>query len=147
YGRSKRAGEEEVLAAGGTVVRTASLYGSGGPNFFRAILDRAARGQALRVVRDQVTAPTWARELAGQLAALAEAEAPAGVYHATAAGETTWYEAAVHALRRVGSEVPIQPVTAAEYGAPAPRPARAILEPAALRDLGLYRMRAWDEAL
>lgn len=148
YARSKRAGEEEVLEAGGSawIVRTGGLYGHGGPSFFRAILSRAARGGALRVVADQWTSPTWTRDLAHQLRVVLE-EAPPGVYHATAQGRASWFEAARTALALAGLDVPVEPVSSAEYGAPAPRPARPLLENAALGRLGRDRMRPWEEAL
>lgn len=148
YGRSKRAGEEEVLASGARawVVRTGGLYGHGGPSFFRAVLRRAAAGGALRVVRDHVASPTWTRDLARQLVTVAS-QAPPGLYHATAHGHASWHEAALRALRSAGLEVPVEPITAAEYGAPAPRPPFAVLDNAALRRLGLDVLRPWDEAL
>ena len=64
YGRSKRAGEEAALAAGGLVVRTGWLYGPGGRNFVDAILERAAAGEALKVVDDQWGRPSRARNVA-----------------------------------------------------------------------------------
>lgn len=148
YGRSKRAGEEEVLASGARswIVRTGGLYGHGGPSFFRAVLRRAAAGGSLRVVRDHVASPTWTRDLARQLVIVAS-QAPPGLYHATAHGHANWYEAALRALRLAGLDVPVEPVTAAEYGAPAPRPPFAVLDNAALRRLGLDVLRPWDEAL
>lgn len=150
YARSKWAGEQAIAAVTGVrawVVRTGELYGDGGPSFFRAIFRAARAGRPLRVVRDQVVSPTWTRELAAQLAVLVASDAPPGVYHATAAGETSWYDAAVFALRRAGLDAPVEPVTTAEYGSRTPRPPYSVLAPAALAALGLYRMRAWDAAL
>jgi len=143
YARSKRAGEEEVQAASGEawIVRTGGLYGHHGPSFFRSILSRAARGGPLRVVQDQWTSPTWARDLARQLLAIVE-DAPPGVYHATAHGRTTWFEAARRALEIAGlDDTRIEPISTSEHGAPAPRPLRPLLENAALQRLGLDRMR------
>ena len=64
YARSKRAGEEAALAAGGVVVRTGWLYGPGGRNFVDTILERAEAGEALKVVDDQWGRPTRARNVA-----------------------------------------------------------------------------------
>ena len=147
YGRSKLAGEQEVLAAGGRafIVRTGELYGSAGPNFFRAILTRARAGGALRVVDDQIVTPTWTRELAAQLVAVVDAGP--GIFHATADGETSWYDAARAALDLAGLSVPIAPVSTEAYGSPTPRPLYSVLAHHALSTLGLYRMRPWRSAL
>ncbi len=148
YARSKRAGEEEVLGVGGKVylVRTGELYGEGGPNFFDAILNRARTGKPLKVVSDQVVAPTWTRELAQQLAVVLS-EAPPGLYHATCSGQTSWYEAARTALKLCQLEVPVEPVTTEQYGSPTPRSLYTVLSHGALERLGLYQMRPWDVAL
>lgn len=148
YARSKHAGEQEVRAAGARchVVRTGELYGDGGQNFFHAILGRARKGLPLRVIDDQVVTPTWTRELAEQLLLIVE-RAPVGLYHATAAGETNWFEAARAALELAHLEVPIAPVSTADYGSPTPRPLYSVLAHDALNRLGLYQMRPWREAL
>ena len=108
YGRSKLAGERAVtrlLPDRGYVVRTAWLYGRHGPNFVSTMLRLAAERDKVDVVDDQRGQPTWSYALAGRLAELAVAalrgRAPAGIYHGTAAGETSWYglARAVFALR------------------------------------------------
>jgi dTDP-4-dehydrorhamnose reductase len=148
YARSKLAGEQEVLAAGGRgyVVRTGELYGTGGRNFFHVILGRARKGQPLKVINDQIVSPTWTRELSEQLAVIA-AQAPPGVYHATADGEVSWFDAARAACEILGIEASITPCTTEEFGAPSPRPRYSVLGHDALARLGLYRMRPWRVAL
>lgn len=148
YARSKAEGESAVRSAAGawTIVRTGELYGAGGPNFFAAIFKRALAGQPLKVVDDQTVSPTWTREIARQLAAMA-LRAPPGLYHATCAGQTTWFHAARVALDHAKVEVPLAPVTTAEFASPTPRPPYTVLAPAALKKLGLYVMRPWDVAL
>jgi dTDP-4-dehydrorhamnose reductase len=149
YARSKRAGEEEVVATceDAWIVRTGALYGAGGRNFFHAILARARAGQPLSVVDDQIVTPTWARELARQLVRLASADAPPGIYHATAAGETSWFEAARVALRAAHLEVAIEAISTERWGSPTPRPRYSVLASARLEQLGLYEMRPWHHAL
>lgn len=146
YGRTKLAGERAVLASGAptVVVRTSAVYDGHGRNFLTAILARARRGDGLRVVTDQVTAPTSASAVADVLAQIVEdvlhggarfdrVRADGGVLHASAAGAVTWHDFAVAALtRRAAREpamraVPITGVTTAEWGAPASRPPRALL--------------------
>jgi dTDP-4-dehydrorhamnose reductase len=148
YAKSKLAGEQEVLAAGGRayVVRTGELYGTGGRNFFHAIIGRARKGQPLKVINDQIVAPTWNRELSEQLAVIAE-QAPPGLYHATADGAVSWYDAARTACELLGLDVPITPCSTEEFAAPAPRPRYSVLAHDALLKLGLYRMRPWKTAL
>jgi dTDP-4-dehydrorhamnose reductase len=148
YARSKLEGELRVLSSGGnaTVVRTGELYGSGGPNFFAAIIARARAGGRVRVVDDQVVSPTWTRELARQIALLVDG-APPGLYHATADGETTWYQAACAAFSALGIDVVVEPISTQSWGSPTPRTLYSVLAHQALDDLGLYRMRTWRDAL
>jgi hypothetical protein len=113
----------------------------------RRALVLGGAGMLAREVAPALVSPTWTRELAAQLAVLVASDAPPGVYHATAAGETSWYDAAVFALRRAGLDAPVEPVATAEYGSKTPRPPYSVLAPAALAARGLYRMRAWDAAL
>jgi dTDP-4-dehydrorhamnose reductase len=129
YGRSKLAGE--VMAAtsmDALTVRTSWLYGAGGRHFVGSILRRAAAGQPLRVVDDQRGAPTWTRDLAGMIVGLLERDAPAGVYHATNGGATTWYGLAVTALEIAGIDAVVTPVTSAAFPQAARRPAYSVLD-------------------
>jgi dTDP-4-dehydrorhamnose reductase len=148
YGRSKRLGEQAVLASGARayVVRTGELYGDGGSNFFDTILRRARAGLPLRVVDDQIVTPTWTRELASQIVAIVE-HAPPGLYHATAEGEVSWYEAAMEALRLARIVADVTACSTEEYGSPTPRPRYSVLSHEKLASLGLYWMRPWGVAL
>ncbi|CAN5816800.1 dTDP-4-dehydrorhamnose reductase [soil metagenome] len=129
YGRSKLAGEAmAALSQDALTVRTSWLYGRGGRNFVTTILDRARAGQALRVIDDQHGAPTWTRDLAGMMVMLLELDAPAGVYHATNSGATTWYGLACAALEIAGIEADITPTTSAEFATAARRPAYSVLD-------------------
>ena len=94
YGRTKAAGEQAVRAAAPgnhLVVRTAWLYGAHGSCFPRTIARLAREQGRLRVVDDQVGQPTWTVDVAELICRLVEAEAPAGTWHATSAGETSWF--------------------------------------------------------
>ena len=128
YGRTKRAGERAVSVADALIVRTAWLYGAGGRNFVRTILDRARAGLPLRVVDDQHGSPTWTRDLARILVSLLERKAPAGVYHATNSGATTWYGMACAVLEEAGIDADITPVPSAEFPTPATRPSYSVLD-------------------
>lgn len=151
YGRSKAAGEERALAAypeGTSIVRTAWLYGEHGPNIVATALRLAATHDTLSFVDDQLGQPTWSADLAAQLVALADSDAPAGVYHGTASGETTWFGLVRAAFELAGLDPErVQPTTSAAFVRPAPRPAYSVLGHAAWRSAGLTEMRGWREAL
>ena len=117
YGASKLAGEHLVAAAGGEhlVVRTSGVFGRGGSeqkggSFVERIVAQARAGQPLRVVADQVFAPTFAADLAAASIALVRAGAR-GLFHVTNAGSCSWHDLAVAALaagrpRRAGRAHP-----------------------------------------
>lgn len=153
YGVSKRAGEILVLSLGSPVlvVRTSGVFVSGGSkakggSFVDRILARARRGEALRVVSDQVFSPTYAPDLAAALVALA-AQGARGLYHLTNSGSCSWHEMAVAALREGGVVVPVTAITTAELAAPARRPAYSVLSNAKAAGAGLAPLRPWREAL
>ena len=133
YGRSKLAGERAVLAAGpNLVVRTSWVFGEG-RNFLRAIRAADRAGRELRVVDDQWGRPTWARDLARALAGLAVADGPSGIVHFAGDGEPcTWADLAELAVGR-----PVRRISTDEWGAPAPRPRRAVLALDQARRMGL----------
>ncbi|WP_157426533.1 dTDP-4-dehydrorhamnose reductase [Agromyces salentinus] len=151
YGRTKAAGEELALAAhpeGTYVVRTAWLYGEDGPNFAATMLRIAAQRETWTVVDDQVGQPTWTFDLATRIRELLEADAPAGIYHGTNSGRTSWFGFARAVLEEAGLDPErVQPTTSAEFVRPAPRPAFSVLGHDAWRTAGLEPMRDWRAAL
>jgi dTDP-4-dehydrorhamnose reductase len=149
YGESKLAGEEHVLRAAprALVVRAAWVYGPGGRNFVNAILERGAKGEALRVVADQAGSPTWAPDLADAIARLLPTGL-AGVVHVANAGHATRYELARRALDLAGlTAARVEPVTTAEMPRPARRPRHAVLGSRVLAAAGVAPLRHWEEAL
>lgn len=113
YGRSKLAGEgaTRALALRWPIVRTAWLYGASGKSFVKTIVEKAAAGEALRVVDDQIGSPTYARDLARALAELV-ARQLTGVYHLTNGGSCSWYEFARAILEQAGlAATPLTPIT------------------------------------
>ncbi len=146
YGRSKLAGEQTIAAAGGRhlVFRTSWVYGLHGANFMKTMLRLGRRscetGDELRVVGDQVGAPTWTRHLADVTALLlARKDLPSGLYHLAAAGETSWHgyaEAIFAEAQRSGlmeKSPVVHRITSADYPLPAPRPANSRLDCAKFR--------------
>jgi dTDP-4-dehydrorhamnose reductase len=151
YGRTKLAGERAVLALlpeRGYVVRTAWLYGEHGRNFVRTMIELAGRRPTVEVVADQVGQPTWTRDLAGQLIALVGSGAPAGTYHGTNAGRTSWYGLARQTFALLGADPDrVRPTQSAAFPRPAERPAFSVLGHDGWAAAGLPAMRDWREAL
>ena len=151
YGRTKAAGEVLALAAhpGGTyVVRTAWLYGAGGANFAATMLRLAANNPTVSVVDDQLGQPTWTADLAAQLVALADADAPAGIYHGTSAGQTTWFGFARAVFEEAGLDPErVLPTDSASFVRPAARPSYSVLGHGSWTRAGLAPMRDWRDAL
>ncbi|TFB53951.1 dTDP-4-dehydrorhamnose reductase [Cryobacterium tagatosivorans] len=151
YGRTKAAGERFVLeehAAGSFIVRTAWLYGAHGPNFAKTMLRLAGAHDTVSVVDDQRGQPTWTADLARQIVALLDAEAPPGIYHGTNSGEATWYDFARAVFAAAGLDpARATPTDSSHFVRPAPRPSYSVLGHDAWADAGLPPMRAWADAL
>lgn len=151
YGRSKLVGERAVLRTlptAGYVVRTAWLYGSHGSNFVATMLRLERERETLDVVDDQVGQPTWTQDLARQLLALGRSAAPAGIYHATSAGHTTWHGLASEIFRAIGADPSrVRPTTSHAFRRPAPRPHYSVLSDSRWRAAGLQPIQHWSDAL
>lgn len=151
YGRTKAAGERLALAAhpeGTSIVRTAWLYGEHGPNFARTMLRLAGERDSWAVVDDQFGQPTWSRDLAARLVEMIDGQAPAGIYHGTNAGSTTWFGFAQAILRESGLDPDrITRTDSASFVRPAPRPSYSVLGHDGWAKAGLAPLRSWDEAL
>jgi dTDP-4-dehydrorhamnose reductase len=136
YGATKLGGEIKLLdgGCGGIVVRTAWVYASAGRNFVLTMLRLMREREQVRVVCDQIGAPTWATSLARAIWGLIGAGAPAGVYHWTDLGVASWYDFAVaiqeEALARglLGGAAEIVPISTAEYPTRARRPSFSVLD-------------------
>jgi len=151
YGRTKAAGEQFVLTehpAGSYIVRTAWLYGAHGPNFGRTMLTLAAGRDTVSVVADQFGQPTWTVDLAAQIVALLDADAPAGIYHGTNAGKTSWFGFAQAVFESAGLDPErVEPTDSTKFVRPAARPAYSVLGHDAWAAAGLTPMRDWRDAL
>ena len=148
YGRTKAAGEWAVLAAspGHLVVRTAWLYGAGGP-CFPATMARLLRERgSVAVVTDQVGQPTWTVDVADLVHRAVEARVPGGVYHATSSGETSWFgfTRAIAASAGFAPEA-VGETTSDAFVRPAPRPSYSVLGHDAWREVGLAPIGPWQE--
>jgi dTDP-4-dehydrorhamnose reductase len=131
YGRSKLEGERAIAASGcrHIIFRTSWVYAPGGRNFLHAILAAAKTKPELRVVNDQRGAPTSSGAIAGAVAqVLAHPGKAGGLYHLSAAGETTWHGFAKEILSMKRLQTTTVPISSAEYGAEAKRPKNSLLD-------------------
>lgn len=151
YGASKLAGDEAIRGIGGRhlIFRTSWVYAARGRNFARTMLRLAHEREEIAVVNDQIGAPTSARAIADGVSSVLRVGAVAsGVYHMTAAGETTWFEFAAAILaddpraadQRRGS---LRPITTAEYPTAAARPAYSVLDNTKLASAFGVRLPSW----
>ncbi|HMR70374.1 MAG TPA: dTDP-4-dehydrorhamnose reductase [Rubrivivax sp.] len=161
YGRSKLAGEEAIRASGcrHLILRTSWVYAARGGNFARTMLRLAAERDELRVIADQVGAPTGAELLADvtahALRALAVDPTLAGTYHCAAAGETSWHGYACHVIewaRAHGHPVKVAPdairaIPTADYPTAAARPLNSRLDTSRLQRAFGLRMPPWQQGV
>ncbi len=165
YGRSKLAGERAVLSSGCDYLmfRTTWVYAARGANFLLTMLRLGAEHERLRVVADQIGAPTWARNIAdasAQAMVQAARERAAGtfrsgLFHMAGGGETSWHGFAeaifTHARRLLPQHrlkvTEVAPIASAEYPTPAARPRNSRLDQQALAARFGLRLPHWEQAL
>jgi dTDP-4-dehydrorhamnose reductase len=154
YGESKLEGERLALerCRRTVIFRVSGLFGVAGSsgkgrtNFVETMLRLGRDGKPLRVVADQVLGPSYTLDLARKVwTVLPKAEH--SIYHLTSAGQTSWFELARRALELASVEADLTPVTSAEFGARALRPAYSVLGHANLAAIGEDDLRSWDVAL
>ncbi|PMZ75385.1 dTDP-4-dehydrorhamnose reductase [Pseudomonas sp. FW305-70] len=158
YGKSKLAGEQAIKDVQGKhlILRTSWVYSNHGRNFLLTMQRLLQEKPELRVVADQIGAPTWAGTLANSTLALIEhwqarEVANWGIYHLTAQGETSWFgfaQAIGEALRQQGKPcAALLPIPSSDYPTPAARPLNSRLDCSRLqRDWGVSQPD-WQTAL
>ncbi len=118
----------------GVVMRTSWLYGAGSRNFVTTVLGRLSAGSDMRVVADQIGAPTWTRTAARALWQCAQSDHVQGIVHWTDAGVASWYDLAQAVLEEglaLGLIEPgpsVRPIATTDYPTPAPRPPFSVLD-------------------
>lgn len=156
YGHSKLAGEcrvRQTLATRSIVLRTAWVYSRFGSNFVLTMLRLMSERDELRVVDDQVGAPTWARGLADTIWSLLERPAAHGIHHWTDAGQCSWHEFALEIQRQalnlglLEREIPVEAIPSSEYPTPAQRPAYSVLDLTATERLLARSATPWQVQL
>lgn len=155
YGASKLCGENVVLAASPRhfAVRVCRLFGpidgqtqKPGGNFPLLMVKLGRERSSVRVVNDQIGAPTYTPDLARGLWQLLE-RAEGGLFHLSNAGEISFADYAREIFQIAGVECEVEGVSSAEYGAPAARPLYSTLSNAKAQDIGVEALRPWREAL
>ena len=163
YGKSKLAGDEAIQAVGGEflILRTSWVYGARGSNFLLTMLRLARERSELRIVDDQIGAPTSSECIAQATAdILAQLLAPAGggldgrsgIYNLTSTGETSWFGFAKALLTQsaapFGFPVPdLVPIKTSDYPRPATRPFNSRLSCQRLAHTFGINMPSWEDAL
>ncbi len=159
YGASKLAGEEAIRASGvrHLILRTSWVYGTRGHNFLRTMQRLMGERPELRIVDDQIGAPTWSRLIAEATAQIlaqclspargADRPEPWGTYHLTCGGATSWHGFASAIAALGGYRTRITPIPSADYPTPARRPANSRLDNGKLTRVFGLRLPDWLEAL
>lgn len=159
YGRTKLAGEQAIQAAGipHLILRTSWVYGSRGKNFLLTILRLAGEREELKIVDDQIGAPTSCRMIAETTAqVLAQTRRNlgevGGLYHLTAAGQTSWHGFTAAILearsRLTGAASPrLSPIPTSAYPLPAPRPHYSVMSNERLQRAFGVAIPAWQNGL
>lgn len=158
YGQSKLAGEQAIAAVGGQylILRTSWVYSSHGKNFLLTMQRLLQEKPQMRIVADQIGAPTWAGTIANSTRVLIEqwlaGKAGAwGVYHLTAQGETSWFGFAAaigEQLRAEGKAcAELEPIPSSAYPTPAQRPLNSRLDCTRLQQQWHVSQPQWQDAL
>ncbi len=163
YGRSKLAGERAIAQCGGRylIVRTSWIYAARGHNFLKTVLRLARERDELRIVDDQIGAPTWARDLAAATAVMtrqarqeiARDDFESGLFHVTGSGATSWFvfaQAVVKQAEQSGllaRKSKIVPIASSEYPVAATRPKNSRLSGARARNRFMIALPEWEQSL
>jgi dTDP-4-dehydrorhamnose reductase len=126
YGRSKL-GSEGAAGEGAWIVRSSWLFAETGHNFLRTMLQLGRDRDEVAVVDDQRGSPTYTGHLAAATRELVDRDRARGVWHLAAAGDCTWAEFAEAIFDAAGLDCRVRPISTAELGRPAPRPAYSVL--------------------
>ena len=151
YGRTKRAGEEAVLAQAETavVVRTSWLYSSFGGNFVKTMQRLGRERESLGVVFDQVGTPTYAADLAAAVTAMLPEITPGmkEIFHYSNEGVASWYDFACAIMQESHLSCAVRPIESAEYPTRAARPAFSVLNKAKIKKRFGLAVPHWTDGL
>ena len=148
YGKSKLLGETEVqkYCERCFIVRTSGVFGEKNTNFIATILRLSETHNTLRVVNDQIGAPTYSRDLAALLVEMISTERY-GIYHAANTGTCSWAELAACVLFLCKKTTEVVPIFSEDYPARAKRPKNSRFSFRSLDTAGFARLRPWQDAV
>lgn len=139
YGRSKLAGEQGVVAAGGTyaILRTSWVFSAHGANFVKTMLRLGRERSAISVVVDQIGGPTPAADIAATLLKMAEQFHPdnSRTYHYAGALDVSWKDFATEIFLQAGLPVEVSGIPTSSYPTPAERPLNSRLDCTAMQNM------------
>ncbi|MDA9136375.1 dTDP-4-dehydrorhamnose reductase [Ascidiaceihabitans sp.] len=151
YGRSKLAGEQGVVAAGGTyaILRTSWVFSAHGANFVKSMLRLGKERSALSIVDDQIGGPTPAADIVATLLQMANQLCPdnSGIYHYAGAPEVSWKDFATEIFRQASLPVEVSGILTADYPSPAARPLNSRLDCSAMQNIFGIPQPAWQAGL
>jgi dTDP-4-dehydrorhamnose reductase len=152
YGKSKLAGEQEVLESGirSIILRTSWLYSKYGKNFLKTILKIAQEREEIKVISDQKGTPTYGRDLAEiiiKLIAKEEAIKGSEIFHYSNSGECSWYEFAQLIVELSGQKSKVIPILEEEYPTVARRPKNSVLSKEKLKKFLNIEIPTWEEGV
>lgn len=142
YGKTKLAGEKLALDyPNSIVIRTSWLYSEKGKSFPKSILQKALKGEALKIVDDQWSSPTWALDLALATMKLIDLQQK-GLFHYSSQGATNWWEVACHTIetynRLKGTQIALpEAIKTKDLPLAAPRPTYSLLNCDRIRKRGI----------
>ena len=152
YGKSKAAGEQAIFEADchAVIIRTSWLYSEYGGNFVKTMLRLGAEKDELRVVDDQIGGPTYAGDLAQLIMTIVRQRSfieGTKIYHFADKGAVSWCDFARQIMRNASLSCRVLPVSTAEYGAVAPRPAFSVFDLSAVAQDFSFEIPQWRESL
>lgn len=150
YGRSKRAGEEAVMATAKDyiIIRTSWLYSEFGNNFYKTIDRLSSERDNLYVVCDQIGSPTYASDLARAILSLLQSDKiTQALYHYSNQGVASWYDFAYAIVQANGNPCKVLACSSADYPQKAQRPFYSVMSKAAITAVGEIQIPHWRDAL
>jgi dTDP-4-dehydrorhamnose reductase len=153
YGRSKAEGESWVqrLVPNWIILRTSGVYG-GPVSFVESIIRKAEKEKVLKVVNDQVGAPTYSKDLAETILFMVKKipslpKIPTGIYHYSGLGKISWNQFAKEIIRQAGLECRVTSISTKKLALPAHRPANSCLDMGSLKRCWNISPKPWKESL
>jgi len=153
YAKSKRAGEEAVMAIhpkGAIIIRTSWVYGVTGENFVKTMLKIGAQKDEINVVCDQIGTPTYARDLARAILTMIDdgyRSEKVEIYHYSNEGNCSWYDFAQAIFEIAQVDCKVNPVSTKEYPTPAKRPPYSVLNKEKIKNQYQFCIPYWRDSL